>query len=94
MLRMDQVHVILHKVLIEGRRVRAVARELSVSRNTVRLSRYHCSHKRVGVAQRLAEATLRVESAPSGKNPTILSVALQNLEYKLTYGISYRKKFS
>jgi len=36
MLRMDQVHVIRHKVLIEGRRVRAVARELGVSRNTVR----------------------------------------------------------
>jgi len=35
MLRMDQVHVIRHKVLIEGRKVRAVARELGVSRNTV-----------------------------------------------------------
>ena len=36
MLRMDQVHVIRHKVLIEGRKVHAVARELGVSRNTVR----------------------------------------------------------
>lgn len=35
MLRMDQVHVIRHKVLIEGRKVRAVARELGVSRNSV-----------------------------------------------------------
>ncbi|MCB1033085.1 MAG: IS21 family transposase [Acidobacteria bacterium] len=33
---MDQVHVIRHKVLIEGRSVRSVARELRVSRNTVR----------------------------------------------------------
>lgn len=36
MLRMDQVHVIRHKVLIEGRSERAVARELGISRNTVR----------------------------------------------------------
>ncbi len=36
MLRMDQVHVIRHKVLVEGKKVRAVARELGVSRNTVR----------------------------------------------------------
>lgn len=33
---MDQVHVIRHKVLVEGRPIRAVARELGVSRNTVR----------------------------------------------------------
>jgi len=33
---MDQVHVIRHKVLIEGRGMRAVAREMGVSRNTVR----------------------------------------------------------
>ena len=36
MLRMDQVHVIRHKVLVEGRSQRAVARELGVSRVTVR----------------------------------------------------------
>ena len=36
MLRMDQVHVIRHKVLVEGRSRRAVAGELGVSRNTVR----------------------------------------------------------
>jgi transposase len=36
MLRMDQVHVIRHKVLVEGRSVRQVAREMGVSRNTVR----------------------------------------------------------
>lgn len=32
---MDQVHVIRHKVLVEGRSQRAVAREMDVSRNTV-----------------------------------------------------------
>ncbi len=36
MLRVDQVHVIRHKVLVEGRRIRAVAREMGVSRNTIR----------------------------------------------------------
>ena len=33
---MDQVHVIRHKVLVEGRSRRAVAAEMGVSRNTVR----------------------------------------------------------
>jgi len=36
MLRMDQVHVIRHKVLVEGQSGRSVARQLGVSRNTVR----------------------------------------------------------
>jgi transposase len=35
MLRMDQVHVIRHKVLREGVSIRRVARELRISRNTV-----------------------------------------------------------
>ena len=35
MLRMEQVHVIRHKVLREGQSVRQVARELGVSRNTI-----------------------------------------------------------
>ena len=35
MLRMDQVHVIRHKVLVEGESVRRVARTLGLSRNTV-----------------------------------------------------------
>ena len=33
---MDQVHVVRHKVLVEGRTQRSVARELGVSRTTVR----------------------------------------------------------
>ena len=36
MLRMDQVHVIRHKVLVEGVSIRRVARELGVSRQVVR----------------------------------------------------------
>src|SRR2546422_9420556 len=35
MLRMDQVHVVRQKVLVEGRTQRAVARELGLSRTTV-----------------------------------------------------------
>src|SRR5215203_4302684 len=35
MLRMDQVHVIRHKVLVEGQSIRAVARQMGISRNTV-----------------------------------------------------------
>jgi transposase len=36
MLRMDQVHVIRHKVLVEGRSIRSVAREMGVGRNTIK----------------------------------------------------------
>jgi len=36
MLQVDQVHVVRHKVLVEGRGIRAVAREMGISRNTVR----------------------------------------------------------
>jgi transposase len=35
MLRMDKVCVIRHKVLVEGKSIRSVARELGISRNTV-----------------------------------------------------------
>lgn len=35
MLKMDQVHVIRHKVLVEKKSVRSVARQLGLSRNTV-----------------------------------------------------------
>jgi predicted DNA-binding protein (UPF0251 family) len=33
---MDQVHVVRHKVLVEGLSARRVAREMGVSRNTVK----------------------------------------------------------
>ncbi len=36
MLRMNQVHVIRHKVLVEGQSSRSVSRQLGISRNTVR----------------------------------------------------------
>lgn len=36
MLKVDQVHVLRHKVLVEGRSARQVAKELGVSRRTVR----------------------------------------------------------
>jgi transposase len=35
MLRMDQVHVIRHKVLVEGQSIRSVARQMSIGRNTI-----------------------------------------------------------
>jgi AcrR family transcriptional regulator len=35
MLRMDQVHVIRHKVKVEGLSIRQVARQLGISRQTV-----------------------------------------------------------
>ena len=34
-MRLDQVHVIRHKVLLEGKSVRSVAKEMGISRNTV-----------------------------------------------------------
>jgi transposase len=36
MLRMDQVHVVRHKILIEGQSIRSVSRQMGISRNTIR----------------------------------------------------------
>jgi transposase len=36
MLRMDQVHVVRHKILVEGQSIRSVSRQTSISRNTIR----------------------------------------------------------
>jgi transposase len=51
---MDQVHVVRHKVLVEGQPIRQVAREMGIARNTVRkyLER---------------PAPVRVEKAPRGR---------------------------
>jgi len=60
MLRMAQVHVIRHKVLVEGLSIRQVAREMGVSRNTVSkyLNQaepiYHTAPRRKPVLERVA----------------------------------------
>ena len=52
MLRMDRVHVIRHKVLVEGRSVRSVARELKVNRRTVEKYLHQSEPRRVELAAR------------------------------------------
>jgi transposase len=54
MLKMDQVHVVRHKVLVEGQSERKTAREMGISRNTVK--RYLDR-----------AAPVRVESRPRGR---------------------------
>lgn len=65
MLRMSQVHVIRHKVLLEGRSIRSVAGEMGVSRNTVRKYLTVSEPKRVQRVPRRApvreEAQRRIE---------------------------------
>jgi transposase len=48
----DQVHVIRHKVLLEGKSVRLVAKEMSVSRNTVAKYLKHPEPKRKAARKR------------------------------------------
>ncbi len=66
MLRMDQVHVIRHAVLVEGQSQRSVARRLGVSRNTV--SKYL-----------LESEPKRVESGPRAR-PVLEAVAPRLME--------------
>ena len=55
-MRMDQVHVIRHKVLLEGKSVRSVAKEMGISRNTVAkyLKNPEPTRRRVGRKQKRA----------------------------------------
>ena len=55
MLKMDQVHVLRHKVLKEGQSIRRVARELGLSRNTV--AKYLDQPEPVKKSAATAEAT-------------------------------------
>jgi transposase len=57
---MDQVHVIRHKVLVEGQSVRSVARQMEVSRNTVRKYLRLSAPKRVEVKARSRPVLERV----------------------------------
>ena len=65
MLRMSEVHVIRHKVLLEGRSIRSVAAEMHVSRNAVRKYLKHSEPLRVQRIPRRApvreEAERRIE---------------------------------
>ena len=78
MLRMSQVHVIRHKVFVEGLSIRSVAAEMGVSRNTVRryldesepVRREHAPRRaprREEAARRIDELLAEVNGRLSGK---------------------------
>ena len=46
MLRMDEVNVVRYKALVEGQSIRRVAREMGMSRNTVRKYLSQCAMNR------------------------------------------------
>jgi len=62
MLRMDQVHVIRHKVLVEGQSVRSVAREMGVGRNTIK--KYLKMPEPVSVARQKKPSPVKERVAP------------------------------
>jgi transposase len=64
MLRMDQVHVIRHKVLLEGKSVRSVAKEMGVSRNTVAKYLKNPEPRRSVVARKQKRAPVMEMVAP------------------------------
>lgn len=62
MLRMDQVHVIRHKILVEGQSIRRVAREMHISRITIR--RYLEISQPVRVEDQPRPAPIQTKVAP------------------------------
>ncbi len=63
MLRMDRIHVIRHKVLVEGQSARGVARELGIARKTVAKYLKESEPKRVEVVARPRPVSDRVGPA-------------------------------
>ena len=61
MRRVEEVHVLRHQVLVEGRSRRQVARELGISRNTVR--RYLTLAEPVRIERAAGTARLRAGAA-------------------------------
>lgn len=57
---MDQVHVVRHKVLVEGQPIRRVAREMGIARNTVRKYLQQSAPARVEKAPRACPVRERV----------------------------------
>jgi len=66
MLKMGQAHVIRHKVFIEGRSIRQVAREMAISRNTVRKYLAQSEPKRVEPQPRGRPVLQKVKSRIDG----------------------------
>jgi transposase len=62
MLKMGQAHVIRHKVFLEGRSIRQVAREMGISRNTVRKYLAQSEPKRVEAQPRDRPVLEKVKS--------------------------------
>lgn len=60
MLRMDQVHIIRHQLFVERKGIRRIAREMGVSRNTVRKYRDQAEPKRIEITPRGRPAQDRI----------------------------------
>ncbi len=65
---MEQVHVIRHKVMVEGQSIRRVARELGVSRNTVRKYLGQSEPRRRKLSMGLRVGGRAFSEAPGGEN--------------------------
>src|ERR1700675_383924 len=75
MLRMDQVHVVRHKVLVEGRTQRAVARELGLARVTVR------KYLEQAAPTRKAEAGPRARPVWDGVGERVQAVLAESVQW-------------